>query len=249
METRKRGGARKRESEGECGKERKAIIYIMPRYTSSLLTRLALGFQVLIVFLSLSGIAVNLWLAPTTSARLNSFSYYTIQSNLLVAAALLLGMRYLWSGKPEPQGLVVFKSGALLWILVTGIVFALLLSGLWQPQGAMAYVNLSLHYLAPAGMLLKWLLFEPKGRYKLSYLPAWMSYPLAYVIFSWLRGAVTGFYPYWFLNPNDPYPQGAGSIGGMLAVFGVLVVGFILVSLLILLIDRLPRIFRDADER
>jgi hypothetical protein len=200
---------------------------------------LALFFQALIVFFSLSGIAVSLWDAPSAAARLNTFSYYTIQSNLLLAAALLLGMRYLWEGKPEPQGVVIFKSGGLLWILVTGVVFSLLLSGLWQPQGAQAYVNLSLHYLTPAGMFLNWLLFEPKGRYKLSYLPAWISYPLAYALFSWLRGSLTGFYPYWFLNPNDPYPQGTGSTGAMLGVLGVITAGFVLAGLLLLLIERL----------
>jgi hypothetical protein len=211
----------------------------MPVSASPIRTRLAFSFQSLIVFFGLSGIAVNLWEAPTTYARLNTFSYYTIQSNLLVAAALLLGMRYLWTREPEPQGVVVFKSGALLWILVTGVVFALLLSGLWQPQGAMAYVNLSLHYLTPLGMLLHWLLFEPKGRFKLAYLLAWMSYPLLYVLGSWVRGSLTGFYPYWFLNPTAPYPQGAGSVSGMLGLVGVMTAGFLLAGLLILFVDWL----------
>jgi hypothetical protein len=211
----------------------------MPVSASPIRTSLAFSFQSLIVFFSLSGIAVNLWEAPTTYARLNTFSYYTIQSNLLVAAALLLGMRYLWNDKPEPQGVVVFKSGALLWILVTGVVFALLLSGLWQPQGAMAYVNLSLHYLTPLGMLLNWLLFEPKGRLKPAYLLAWMSYPLLYMLGSWVRGSLMGFYPYWFLNPTAPYPQGAGSVSGMLGLVGVMTAGFLLAGLLILLLDRL----------
>jgi hypothetical protein len=211
----------------------------MKRFTYSSWKGFALTFQALIIFFSLSGIAVNLWAAPGGFARLNTFSYYTIQSNLLVAAALLLGMYYLWTGKPEPQGVVVFKSGALLWILVTGVVFALLLSGLWQPQGAMAYVNLSLHYLTPIGMLLNWLLFEPKGRLKPAYLLAWMSYPLLYMLGSWVRGSLTGFYPYWFLNPTAPYPQGAGSVSGMLGLVGIMTAGFLLAGLLILFVDRL----------
>ncbi len=175
--------------------------------SSSVPTRrkLALVFQALIVFLSLSGVAVSLWTAPSFSARLNSFSYYTIQSNLLVAAALLLGMRYLWEGNPEPEGVVIFKSGALLWILVTGVVYSLLL--------------------------------------------AWMSYPLLYMLVSLLRGSLTGFYPYWFLNPNDPYPQGVGSVSGMLGVMGMIAAGFLLAGLLVLIIDHLPSIFRDADQR
>jgi hypothetical protein len=221
----------------------------MTRSTPSHRTGFAIAFQALIVFFSLSGIGVNLWMAPPGAARLNLFSYYTIQSNLLVAAALLVGMRYMWRGKPQPEGVVIFKSGALLWILVTGVVFALLLSGLWQPQGAMAYVNLSLHYFTPLGMFLNWLLFEKKGRFKLAYMLAWLAYPLAYALGSLVRGALTGFYPYWFLNPTAPYPEGAGSWGGMLAVVGVLIAGFVLVSLLILFVDRLLGNKRDADER
>jgi hypothetical protein len=136
------------------------------------------------------------------AAPWNIFSYYTLQSNLLAAAALLPGIRLRLSGKPEPPALVIFKSGALLWILVTGIVYNVLLSGLWSSEGAMVYVNLTLHYFTPLGMLLNWILFEKKGQLQPAYLLAWMSYPLLYMLGSWIRGALTGFYPYWFLNPT-----------------------------------------------
>jgi hypothetical protein len=197
------------------------------------------AFQILLVFFSLSGVAVNVWVGQTTFARLNTFSFYTIQSNLLVAAALLLGMRYRWVGKPEPRAVVIFKSGALLWILVTGVVYNLFLAGTWQPQGAMLYVDLSLHYATPVGMALNWLVFEKKGQYKPVYLLAWMAYPLLYLTGSWVRAALTGIYPYWFLNPTEPYPQGAGSLPAMLGIVGILVLGFLLGGLLILIIDRL----------
>jgi hypothetical protein len=211
----------------------------MPDSHSSTRSKLALVFQALIVFLALSGIAVSVWNAPTASSRLNTFSYYTIQSNLLVAAAMLLGMHCRLAGFPEPKVVVVFKSGALLWILVTGIVFSLLLADRWQPQGAMAYVNLTLHYATPAGMVLNWVLFERKGQYQLAYLLPWLAYPLAYALGSLIRGALTGIYPYWFLNPSAPYPRGTGSIASMFVVVGVITLGFLLIGLLILLFDRL----------
>jgi hypothetical protein len=201
--------------------------------------RLAVLFQGLIVFFSLSGVAVNLWVASGGPEPWNIFSYYTLQSNLLAAAALLPGLRLRLAGKPEPPALVIFKSGALLWILVTGVIYNLLLAGRWQPEGAMVYVNLTLHYFTPLGMLLNWILFEEKGRLKPAYLLAWMAYPLLYMLGSWVRGALTGFYPYWFLNPSAPYPRGAGSVGEMLVLVGVITLGFVLAGLLILLLDRL----------
>jgi hypothetical protein len=200
---------------------------------------LALALQLLIVFFSLSGIIVNLSLVDAWAARLQFFSFYTLQSNLIVAAALLPGLYYLLTDRPEPPLLVIFKSGALLWILVTGIVFALLLAGLWQPQGLWVYVNLALHYLAPIGMLLNWLLFEKKGRYRWSYALIWLTYPLLYSLVSWLRGALTGWYPYWFLNPTAPYPTGAGSLPAMLLLIGGLLLAFLGLGLLIIIIDRL----------
>jgi hypothetical protein len=211
----------------------------MTANTPPIRKRLALFTQALIVFFALSGIAVIIWNAPTPAARWNNFSFYTIQSNLLVAAALLSGMRFLLAGRHEPGWVVIFKSGALLWILVTGVVYSLLLGGRWQPQGAMVYANLAVHFLTPLGMLLNWLLFEPKGRYRPVYVLAWLAYPLAYMLGSWVRGALTGFYPYWFLNPSAPYPEGAGSLGAMLGVVGLLTAGFLLVSMVILLSDRL----------
>lgn len=200
---------------------------------------LAIVFQILIASLAISGLAVNFIIMPTLPARLNSFSYYTIQSNILVAVAMLLSAWQMWTGREDGRGLMIFKNGAMLWILVTGIVYHLLLAGLWKFTGPMGYVNFSLHTATPVGMVLNWLLFEKKGRYRFDYILYWMTYPLAYLLFSWLRGWLTGIYPYWFLNPTAPYPKGAGSLGIMLGVVSVLVAGFIILELLVFMADRL----------
>jgi hypothetical protein len=199
----------------------------------------AIAFQSLILLFCIVGIAILLFDSKSISGALNMFSYYTIQSNLLVAAAMVLGIWGLAKGHEDSSLFVIFKSGAMLWILVTGIVYHLMLSGLWHPGGLTAFANLLVHYCTPLGMLLNWLIFEKKGRYRYVFSFYWLSYPFLYLIGSWLRGGLTGFYPYWFLNPTQPYPDGAGSMGTMLMIASVLSLGFYSIGLLIVFMDKL----------
>lgn len=177
--------------------------------------------------------------SKTFFGALNLFSYYTIQSNLLVAVAMVFSITALVKNQADSSLLVIFKSGTVLWILVTGIVYHLLLSRLVHFQGLMAFAVLSLHYFTPLGMVINWLVFEKKGRYRYIFTLYWLSYPLLYLLGSWLRGWLTGFYPYWFINPTQPYPEGAGSMGTMLMIVGGLFLGFYLIGLLIVFMDFL----------
>jgi hypothetical protein len=209
------------------------------RFSPALRKGLAIAFQALILFFGVTGVAILLADVKTIAGALNFFSYYTIQSNLFVAASLVLGIWGLIKGREDTPLLVIFKSGVMLWILVTGIVYHLLLSGSWQPRGPTFDANLMVHYLTPIGMLLVWLIFEKKGRYKAIYALYWLSYPFLYILFSWLRGWLTGNYIYWFFNPTRPYPDGAGSLGAMLLIVGILSLGFYGIGLLIVLVDKL----------
>src|SRR6478609_4783890 len=80
----------------------------------------------------------------------NLFSFFTIQSNLLGIAALLLGACSRSEG--GTRDLVDWlRGGATLMMVVTGIVFSVLLSGLEDVElTAVAWDNLVLHYVMPA---------------------------------------------------------------------------------------------------
>lgn len=192
----------------------------------------------LLVALSLSGIAIQLASANSWVAALNYFNYYTIQSNGLVALAAGWYVYQHGRGRPASRGLLLFKSGTTLWILVTGIVFHFLLSARWHPTGWLGFANVALHYLTPLGLTLHWLLFEPKGRYEWRFALYWLSYPLLYLLFAWTRGALTGLYPYWFLNPTRPYPEGTGSLAVLLLLVGGLLLFFTVLGLLIVWLDQ-----------
>lgn len=163
---------------------------------------------------------------------LNFFSFFTILTNLLVAIALTLpvlaGENRIgrWS---RSEGV---RAGVTMYAVVVGLVYHLLLHATWNPQGWSLVANIGLHYVMPAAMLLDWLVFTPKGR--LCWIDAgkWLLFPLLYGGWTLLHGAVSGWYPYWFID------VGALGLAPALLNFGGLLVFFAVVGLIVVAIDR-----------
>jgi hypothetical protein len=192
-------------------------------------------FQVILICAAVAGVALQIIFQEGPTFSLNSFSYFTIQSNLIVAAALSLNIYY----RANPPGwLAALKSGAAIWILVTGLVFHFLLSQFYHPVGILMLSNILLHYIVPAGAQLNWLIFEVKGTYQHKFTFIWIAYPTLYAFISLLRAKIDGFYPYWFLNPTKNYPDGAGSFINVLIAIALLALVFSIIGNLIVLIDR-----------
>jgi hypothetical protein len=192
-------------------------------------------YQLALFGVGVSGLAVIYVVSKQPG---NLLSYYTIQSNIIVLIATALRIMALALAWPETHWLRRLQSSALLWILVTGLVFHFLLSDTWKPEGAAGYANLVLHYVVPAAMLINWMAFDPKTNARYTDALWGLTYPTFYLVASLMRGVIDGFYPYWFLNPIAPYPEGAGSYGQMTLLIGGLYLGFTLLGLLIVLINR-----------
>ena len=77
-----------------------------------------------------------------------------------------------------------------------------------------------------------WLLLGPRGL--VSWRVVWLSlvYPIAWLVFTLVRGAAIGWYPYPFMDPRE---QGYASVSFTLA--GI-VAAFIALAALLLLVDR-----------
>ena len=131
---------------------------------------------------------------------LNSFKYYTMQTNLIVSVWLILAI--VWHNKPESLKRITgpLKGAITLFITTTFIFFAILLAPFYQPTGFAAFTNIVLHYLTPIAFIVDWILTETKTKYKWNYLPYWTIYPLSYLLFSFIHGSFTGDYIYPFLN-------------------------------------------------
>ncbi len=128
------------------------------------------------------------------------FGYFTILTNILVAMAF--SVSFLKTGGTferffQKQSV---RASIALYILVVCIVYYSLLAQIHETEGVSAILNLFLHFILPVLYLMDWVFFAPKGEMSYQSLPFWVVYPFVYGIGVIIQGALTGFYPYPFLN-------------------------------------------------
>jgi hypothetical protein len=144
-----------------------------------------------------------------TLNAVNFFSYFTIQSNLIAIAALVLpAVAMLVARGTEPRRFDMLRGGAVVYMTVTGVVYGLLLSGT-DVDTALSWVNDVVHRLMPIVIVIDWLLDPPPVRIELRRSLVWVVYPVAWIAYTMVRGALVTWYPYPFL---DPAPNGYGPV-------------------------------------
>jgi hypothetical protein len=190
-------------------------------------------YKVFFALLGLSAIAreIIVLVDRGTYNFINFWSYFTNQSNLFTAITLLVTAYMLLKGI-RSKNWILFRGAVSLYMIITGVVFAVLLSG-GDPNTltAVPIDNTILHEIIPIALLLDWLLDPPTKRIGFKRALVWLAYPLTYVVLALIRGANGGFYPYPFLNPAE---------GGYGSVF-VTVIGITLfVIVLTWIMTRLP---------
>lgn len=139
-----------------------------------------------------------------TKRAFNVFAFFTIQSNIIVAAttaALAAGR-----APSSTVGRVLRLTGVVA-ITVTFVVYHLLLSELQVLTGAAALANLLLHTASPILCVSGWLLFGPRHQTTPRVAALALVFLAAWGVFTLIRGAITGWYPYPFM---DPGPLGYG---------------------------------------
>ena len=129
----------------------------------------------------------------------NFFSFFTIQSNIMAAAMLALAA--LVRRDERSQRFDALRGAVTFYIAITGVVFALLLSGLQEQLDTHnAFANFVVHYLIPAVLVLDWIIDPPRHRLGLRTALLWLIYPLAWFAYTLIRGSVVGWYPYPFVD-------------------------------------------------
>lgn len=92
----------------------------------------------------------------------NLFSYFTIQSNILVlVACVLIAVR----PRREGDWWSTFRLAGLVGISVTGVVYATVLAGTAEFVGRAWYYDKIFHYIVPAMAVLGFFLFTPRTRF------------------------------------------------------------------------------------
>ncbi|WP_433825014.1 Pr6Pr family membrane protein [Actinoplanes sp. CA-015351] len=169
---------------------------------------------------------------PALTRFVRLFSFFTIQSNLLLLiATTALALN------PGRDGRLwrVIRLDALLGIVITGIVYATILAGQVELHGAAWLADFGFHYVAPWSALLGWLLFGPRPRIDgrtLAWAAVWPAFWISYTL---AHGAVTDWYPYPFADVVElGYPTVLVNLGA------VVVIAVVIGTILRLLDPRLP---------
>lgn len=155
--------------------------------------------------------------------------YFTIQSNIMAACLTAYLLFADLRGSTVPGSARYLRGAALLAISVTGIVYHALL----VPPEGMSFQSHVLHTIVPVAFVADWLLFDRKGGFRLSHIPIWVAYPLAYVVVTLLLALVDGFYPYPFMDAAE-----LGYGGVLINIIGLLM-AFSLLGAVYVSLDRL----------
>lgn len=165
----------------------------------------------------------------------NFFSFFTIESNIIGMSVIAISAFAVLAGKKWKQE-AMLRGAAATYMLVTGIIFALLLSGLTaRLQTTIPWVNSVLHYIFPIFMVLDWIIDPPKQLITFKRALCWIVFPVAYVTYSLVRGPLVDWYPYPFLDPAD-----GGYLKLLVTCLVMLTGGIVLIGAL-LAIQRLRR--------
>jgi len=163
-------------------------------------------FAAALAVLTWFALALQLWVSirlvlangGTVGTGIGVYLYYfTVLTNILVAVVLTAAAMGRISGA---LGDLELQSAALLYILVVGLVYLILLSPLLDPKGWGWLADALLHYAVPVLYLVYWLVCVPKGSLRWSQPTMWLAFPLAYFAYALIRGGLTGRYPYPFID-------------------------------------------------
>jgi hypothetical protein len=128
------------------------------------------------------------------------FSYFTILSNMLAAAALVAPLvapssRFAtWAEQSGPRAAIAT------YLTITAVVYHLLLASQWNPQGLRFVSNLILHTITPLAYLADVGLRGGEGQARWIAAAKAMAFPALFGVWTLVHGALSGFYPYPFMN-------------------------------------------------
>lgn len=163
---------------------------------------------------SFSGLAVS---------SLKFFSFFTILTNVLAAAALLIPLVAPHSAAGRFLVRPSVRTAVTGYIIMVGVIYYLLLRDLSQRQGWSLFFEHMLHYVTPPLFVIDWLAFVDKRRLDWRIGVAALGFPAAYIVWTLVHGAVSGWYPYPFVDVADlGYARTLANVVGLVLLFLVL---------------------------
>ncbi len=162
------------------------------------------------------------------TAVCNYFSFFTILTNLLVAFGLTFSLCTPDSRRGRFFSRPAAVAGTAIYIALVGVTYALLLRPLYNPHGLAKLADFLLHDFDPIAYVAYWLIFAPKRGLRPRHAFLWLIYPAVYAVYIFIRGRITGWYPYPFMDARTigfwHALANAAIIGALVLAAGLLVV-------------------------
>ena len=158
-------------------------------------------FECITAFTAFFAIGVQAYL--TTGSIGNLFSYFTILTNLLVAITVTANLIFPKTNVGNFFNRPTVKTSIALYIFIVALVYNTVLRGLVTFNGWNLFVDTLLHVIVPILYIIYWFMYVPKGTLQFKHGLNWIYFPFAYLLYSLIRGAIYGWYPYPFLNVQD----------------------------------------------
>ena len=177
--------------------------------------RLVFGVLALVAM----GTQLNIQISSQQSV-VNFFSYFTNLSNLFAALVLLYGALQLATNRLPSPLFDLLRGAAAINMVVVGVIFSLLLRD-YDLGALLPWINTVLHYIMPIVVVFEWVLAPPQNKLGANQLVLCQLFPVAYLAYSLVRGAMVNWYAYPFLNPATVggYDKVALYALGILVVF------------------------------
>ncbi len=226
-------------------------------------------YHLLVALVGTTALAISLTLSATSSASggaLNgivfTLSYFTVWSNIVA-----LVVNWMLFADPTRDGALFrwLRMTALVMIVVTGLIYALILAASANPCGWGIYTNLGFHYIVPWATLLGFLIFGPRPRFTWDLVPKMMIIPVIWLAYTLIHGAMkvnapgdrcantplekgVNFYPYPFItldydgtggpSPLVPGLEAGGYAGIAINLVIIIIMALVMASIFVGL-DRL----------
>ena len=217
-------------------------------------TQVVRGFHGLTAVVAASALVAQVVLTVTGSGTLvevdppglaerlfHLVSYFTILSNLLVLVTTLAAAR-----DPHVDGPVwrVLRLDGVVAITITGVVHWFLLRPLSDLAGWSYAVDKLLHVVVPLLTVVGWVAFGPRRRVTGRVVLLALIYPFGWLFYTLVVGAVSGWYPYPFLDVGESGPAAV-----TVAALGITLFLFVL-SALVWWLNRVlgpaPRLLQES---
>lgn len=227
-------------------------------------------YSLIVALVGTASLVVSLFVSATAQGNggavngmVFTLSYFTVWSNIF---ALIINWTLFAKPDRDGKGFRWLRMTSLVMIVITGLIYALILAPLANPKGIDVYTNMGFHYIVPWATLLGFLLFGPRPRFTMDLVWKMMLIPILWLIYTLIHGAATTspparnlalvdgiqptiqgepqhWYPYSFINVNDPSPLLPGveleGYAGVAVNIVVIVILGLIMALIFLGLDRL----------